>query len=274
MDSLIEVRMTDKSEPTKQELEQRVEQLEEYVSKMMPSRRDVLKAGGGGLLGGAAVLSATNSAAAADDSPDALGAAGDSMDVYLDQIRRPDGSGVVGDLDPSGTFDWSIGHSMPSVDTEVLVNDRHYAGAYSGSDPDDRLNNAIAAASTRDVIYLENTDYNADRTISDRYEFVGTNVAGTDIVANWTLDANAITLRHLNVTGTVNLNGFNNYVLNAAMFGGGSTEIIVNGGQAVLHGLTVGSVTFNSGASGGIVDSTAGTSVTDNDGGNTVGDIA
>lgn len=172
--------MTDKSEPTKQELEQRVEQLEEYVSKMMPSRRDVLKAGGGGLLGGAAVLSATNSAAAADDSPDALGAAGDSMDVYLDQIRRPDGSGVVGDLDPSGTFDWSIGHSMPSVDTDDLdISGKNFVEA------NDKLG-VISVANPTDIASTTSNSYQT--VLINRWRIKWNSFFPANASAVWTLN--------------------------------------------------------------------------------------
>jgi len=41
------------NEPDRQDLEERVEQLESTISKMLPSRRDALKLGGAALVGGA-----------------------------------------------------------------------------------------------------------------------------------------------------------------------------------------------------------------------------
>ena len=42
-------------EPDRQDLEDRVDQLESTISKMLPGRRDALKLGGAALVGGAAM---------------------------------------------------------------------------------------------------------------------------------------------------------------------------------------------------------------------------
>jgi len=54
-------------EPDRQDLEDRVEQLESTIAKMLPSRRDALKLGGAALFGGAAMSGAAAAQAGTDD---------------------------------------------------------------------------------------------------------------------------------------------------------------------------------------------------------------
>jgi len=76
--------MTD--EPDRQELEDRIEELEATIKKMLPGRRDALKLGGAALVGGAAM---SGTASAGTDSVGTIGTSNDPVDVVLE-----DASGV------------------------------------------------------------------------------------------------------------------------------------------------------------------------------------
>lgn len=91
------------------------EQREEKQNNLGMSRRGLMAT-----LGASGLSLLTGSALGADTSSGGSGAPGYSQDIYLDEIIRPDGSQVAGDLDNSGMFDWNIGHSMPALDTKEL----------------------------------------------------------------------------------------------------------------------------------------------------------
>jgi len=92
------------------------EQREEKQNNLGVSRRGLMQTLGAGGLG--ALL--TQSASAADTSSGGVGAPGYSQDIYLDEILDPQGD-PVGDLDDSGHFQWSRGHSMPALNTGSAV---------------------------------------------------------------------------------------------------------------------------------------------------------
>jgi len=71
-------------EADRQDLEDRVEQLESTISKMLPSRRDALKLGGAALVGGAA-MSGTGSAGT--QQAGTIGTSGAPVDVELEDIN-------------------------------------------------------------------------------------------------------------------------------------------------------------------------------------------
>jgi len=96
------------------------------------------------------------------------------------------GNGDVAIQDESGTETafTTDGISTPAVDTDSLSTaqigtERYYAGNFSGSSPDTRLDNALSEASAGSMIYLEAEEYTADRSIVTRASFEGT---GNDIV--------------------------------------------------------------------------------------------
>ena len=158
-----------------------------------------------------------------------------------------------------------------SVNTEQIGNERHYAGGYDGSDVETRLDNALAAASDGDVIYLESASYDSTRTVTTRVKFEGTNEAtsGADIAGDWTLpEFSGVTVR---ISGSLTLKnqGF--------VFGNThAADITVTGSNCRLIGLQgngATTITFESDTSNGIIDSSSRVSITDN-GSNTVGDIA
>jgi len=77
--------MTDQSD--QQDLEDRVEQLESTISKMLPGRRDALKLGGAALVGGAAM---SGSASAGTQQAGTIGTANDPVDVESEDINNAD----------------------------------------------------------------------------------------------------------------------------------------------------------------------------------------
>jgi hypothetical protein len=70
-----------------EQLESRIEQLEELVARMMPSRRDALKLGGAAVLGGAAMSSSTS---AGTQQAGTIGTAGSPVDVEAEDISASD----------------------------------------------------------------------------------------------------------------------------------------------------------------------------------------
>jgi len=77
--------MTD--EPDRQELEDRIDELEQTIGKMLPSRRDALKFGGAALLGGAAM---SGTASAGTSSTGTIGTSGAPVDVVLEDATGVD----------------------------------------------------------------------------------------------------------------------------------------------------------------------------------------
>jgi len=77
--------MTDQSD--RQDLEDRVEQLESTIDKMLPSRRDALKLGGAALVGGAAM---SGSASAGTQQTGTIGTAAEPVDVESEDISNAD----------------------------------------------------------------------------------------------------------------------------------------------------------------------------------------
>jgi len=75
------------NEPDRQDLEDRVEQLESTIAKMLPSRRDALKLGGAALVGGAAM---SGSASAGTQQAGTIGTANDPVDVESEDINNAD----------------------------------------------------------------------------------------------------------------------------------------------------------------------------------------
>jgi hypothetical protein len=118
--------MTDDSDPTKQELLDRVEQLESTVEKMLPSRREALKLGAAGAasVGGVSLLS--DSADASTGSAGQIGDPSNRPDLFADTV---DAKNFVG---------LSAGTALESTDsitthTINLVNSGSFKAVYSGS---------------------------------------------------------------------------------------------------------------------------------------------
>jgi len=84
-------------EPERQDLEDRVDQLESTISKMLPGRRDALKLGGAALVGGAAM---SGSASAGTSQAGTIGTAFvcPSTGIYYAKAKANFESGSVGDF--------------------------------------------------------------------------------------------------------------------------------------------------------------------------------
>ena len=94
-----------------QRLEERIDQLEDTIAKMLPGRRDALKLGGAAVIG-AAAMSGTASAGSSQ-----VGTIGDkdasppqlvdvhAEDVYIDDKLNDDALVTVRPGDPEGNFD-------------------------------------------------------------------------------------------------------------------------------------------------------------------------
>jgi hypothetical protein len=120
------------SEPD-DDLEDRVERLEEQVSKTMPSRRQLLAGAGtlgvGALLGGGA-----GSAAAADGTQDTSDGTvrgnGGGVDIRLDELRDPGGDEVF-DIDDTGAINAAVSGREFRFDS--VSADRSYVNGFDES---------------------------------------------------------------------------------------------------------------------------------------------
>ena len=90
----------------------------------------------------------------------------------VDEAEAQAAAGQVGTPEsPEDVFAAAL--EAQEVKTKTLGSGRHYAGAYSGNDPDARLDAALSAASVGDKIYLEVGTYGSDRTISNAIDIEG-----------------------------------------------------------------------------------------------------
>jgi len=152
------------------------------------------------------------------------------------------------------------------------------AAKFDGADADARLDAALTAALDGNIVYLEDATYTADRTINNSLTIIGT--GGTALVADGTnLDAATWTVSESCRIVGVNAGASSEFVLDRFLstleMGNYSTAtaITVSDDICKILACDAGAVTFQSGTSGGLIDSCRGTSVTDN-GTNTVGDIS
>jgi len=154
---------------------------------------------------------------------------------------------------------------------DLTVDDAVY---YAGSDAE--LDDIQSVSSGDATVILGPVDFSDARTFDNRFKLIGTGVfaSGTRLRASWTFNDSAIVkgLGFVDSGLTVAFNAVSSKMLGCES--AGSTAIDINADDFVYSANSGGSVTFASGTSGGIVDSCSGTSVTDNSGSNTVGDIA
>jgi len=109
------------NEPDRQDLEDRVDQLEQTIAKMLPSRRDALKLGGAALIGGAAM---SGTASAGSSSKGTIGTPNKPVDVVLEDATGVDtinGDNIVTVLDGTDeTGDYQI--QVDGSDTTGVIN--------------------------------------------------------------------------------------------------------------------------------------------------------
>jgi len=231
---------TNTDEPSKAELHDRVQQLESTVAKMMPSRRDALKFGAAGIAGAAGLGAATQPAEASTGSAGAIGSSGSRPDLFTDDIntRR------VGDI--------------------------VFAEGFNGSDPESRLDNALAAVGNGDRLMLENAIYSQNRTIS--FDGVisgqGYGFRGAQITGDWTFTTSTA-LFHIRILGDFTHDGGFAPVFNCAFPGGGT--LTVNQGDMVITHCTRLNVTLNAGDNVVALNPSDQNSITDNGINNQIG---
>jgi hypothetical protein len=190
-----------------------------------------------------------------------------------------DGNVAIQDETATETEFTPNGVVTPSVETDAVrtetigAGDYLYAGDFDGADADARLDNALTTVSDGDSVALESSTYADDRTISTQISISGPQpVGGADITGSWTvanLGSELNTVR-FSSAGTLTVTGARSSIINVYNVGDGIT---VDADRVKLTGHLFGDITFQSGTSGGLVDSSVSVTVTDN-GANTVGDIS
>jgi len=251
-------------EPDRQDLEERVDQLESTISKMLPSRRDALKLGGAALVGGAAM---SGSASAGTQQAGTIGTAAEPVDVESEDINNAD-TVTTQDLDATNI-------TASNLNSDRITNDYLYAGNFSGSGASARLQNAISAASPGQLIYLEEGNYVNDVNVNKRLHLQGPSAASRTDGAGF---SNCV-LRLTKRTVLKNVGFFT--------FSGGSGSIEVEA-DCLLSGIVTNSepvnlvdgessiigsrgleVTIESGVTNCVITGNVNTNVNDNSGNNT-----
>ena len=161
-----------------------------------------------------------------------------------------------------------------SVETEKLVNDYHYAGAFDGSNADERLDNCIAESKNGDTIYLENVRYQNARTITNQRLFVGTRAGpiSADTGFDSAVDIDSIGVEFRNVdfrTRSGTISGSDVILQSCAR-----VNHTIDADDVAVIGCRGSDVLFNDGTEGGLANSLfGGSTATDNDGRNAIGVI-
>lgn len=191
-------------------------------------------------------------------------------------IRTSNPLNYYGDNQDSPNFSVSSSGTVQaeSVDVNSVSDKRHYAGSYNGSSADERLDNALSNANTGDIIVLENESYTKNRTLSTAITITGgLNRGDATFDADLTFDSR-INLKAVSLsdTATLTVNTYDCHV--SRIYAGTGTSITVSDNRFIYIGNRGGDITFQDSTFGGIVDSCSATTVTDNDGRNTVGNIA
>lgn len=187
------------------------------------------------------------------------------------------------DNDGSGSVDFLSPVSAPSLGTDGArfgrVDEFRFASAEDGADVDTRLDNAIAAASAGDRVFLENSSgagsYSKNRTIGEEVTIVSPNYGGrrgARLAKNttWTLNGRVRVLG-LDITEVGASITVDNILCILKGVKGG--EITIKSDIVKVLDSDYCTVTFESGTAEGLVDSSSRMTVTDN-GSNTVGDIS
>jgi hypothetical protein len=161
-----------------------------------------------------------------------------------------------------------------SVNTESIGTDRYYAAGFDGADADTRLDNALSTANPGDTIYLEGGQYAADRTISSGIIMAGTGGegGGTVIDGTWTLTGTGGIVRNCQINasngGRVDADGVRSSIIDCV--GVSSPNIQVGADRCRITGGDALNIIFETGTSGGLVNSVTNATITDN-GANTDG---
>ena len=152
----------------------------------------------------------------------------------------------------------------------LAIDDAYY---YAGDDSE--LTTVLNQVSEGDCIMLGSATFSENRSLTGNanrlsIRGLGGHISGTNITGDWDI-GDRTELRDCRVEGSVTISGAYGFVTN--VYGAGQTNYQIDADEARLTQLRSGTVEFSSGTSGGLVDSSVETSVTDN-GNNTIGDIS
>jgi hypothetical protein len=167
---------------------------------MWRGRRDVLAGLAGGATGVAGLLAASGPAAAADTSTAELGAAGASWDLFVDEIKDPQGDPVV-DIDDTGDLDWQrafVDQTLNGTTTIAEVN--NVVRQKSGESAQD----AIDRAGAGDKIVLRPGTHSPIESGNGGQTIVGagrgTTIAGSNVCVR--ISNNDVTVRDIEIDNT------------------------------------------------------------------------
>jgi hypothetical protein len=190
-----------------------------------------------------------------------------------------DGNVAIQDETATETEFTPNGVATPSVETDAVrtetigAGDYLYAGDFDGADADARLSNALSASSENTKINLESgVTYDADISVPFGVNLSGVTPGSPTVSSGttWSFPNNTAKLSNVRMAGTIDVTASIIRLDSINQFGGGT--ITIDGGNCVLTRITSGDVTFASGTSGNVIDSSTNVTVTDN-GSNTVGDV-
>jgi len=200
-----------------------------------------------------------------------LGEPGRPIDGYIEDLYDTNGNPVLEFQGDGSVKSVSTGDTH----TETIgAKDYHFAGDYTGADPDARLDAALSDVSGISLVYLEEGTYTANRTIDKEVVIKGVSPAagtlgtGSRIEGVWTLNQR-IMVSQVDFRAEPICNN-SSVTIDSSFIGAGVT--ISSDYCKVLRSDGQSTITFESGTSGGLVDACTRLSVTDN-GTNTAGDI-
>jgi hypothetical protein len=167
--------------------------------------------------------------------------------------------------------------SFGTVNAKVLDTEQFESTFYASDDAE--LDNILSKLSDGDRLFLGNNDFTKDRTINTDLHVIGTSgsFSGSGIRnANWQF--NGFThVSSLNLGGTATVTFAKEDSRITDCISGGSTEVIIDADSCFVTDIISisGTLTLNSGISGGFVHSNLGLNISDNtSGGYTVSDNA
>jgi len=162
-------------EEDRQDLEDRVDQLESTIAKMLPGRRDALKLGGAALVGGAAM---SGSASAGTNQAGTIGTSGAPVDVESEDINNAD-TVTTQDLVVNGTATGTFGTALESGDDITVASidkanaDSSFKQLYSGVSKD-VLGGVVYARVQPDFLY----EFSNNQTLTKNLGLGGVSYSG------------------------------------------------------------------------------------------------
>jgi len=172
--------MTDQSDP--QDLEDRVDQLESTISKMLPGRRDALKLGGAALVGGAAMSGAASAQPGDQDGESGvIGTDNDPVDIEASDIEVDD---LVVNGSATGPFGGApvleSGDSITVATIDRFPTSGQFETLYSGT-AKDVLGGVVSGGNRLDFLYefSDNTILTKNGGVNNTFTKDNTNITQT-----------------------------------------------------------------------------------------------